>query len=163
MATTESTEETEVATEENQPAPSNDQKPEVPAEVKAALRKANKEAETLRLKLKEIEDRDKSDQQKALERAEAAEGELVKERAARLRVTIAAEFGLTEVAEAIAGVTEEEIRANAERLAERLAPPKPEPLSLRPKPNGPRSTGEGGPVTEKDKAAAALRQLGNNR
>lgn len=137
--------------------------PEVPAEVKAALRKANKEAETLRLKLKELEDRDKSEQQKALERAEAAERELASERAARLRLSIAAEFGITEVADAIAGSSEEEIRANAERLAERLAPAKPEPLSTRPKPPGPRMSGDEGPVSEKEKAVAALRQLGANR
>lgn len=40
------------------------EKPEIPAEVKAALRKANKEAETLRHRLKEIEDAEKTEMQK---------------------------------------------------------------------------------------------------
>ena len=147
---------------EDTPAPS-EPKPDIPAEVKAALRKANKEAETLRLKLKEIEDRDKSEQQKALDRAEAAEAQLATERAARLRLTIAAEFGLSEIADAIAGSTEDEIRANAERLSERLTPAKPDPISGRPKPQGPRAVDSEGPLTEKAKAAAALRRLGVDR
>lgn len=161
MAATE-TEAPTVEAEDTPPAPP-EAKPDVPAEVKAALRKANKEAETLRLKLKEIEDRDKSEQQKALERAEAAEAELATERAARLRLTIAAEFGLTEIADAIAGTSEDEIRANAERLSERLTPTKPDPLSGRPKPQGPRAVDSDGPLTEKAKAAAALRRLGVDR
>ena len=58
-------------------APDAQARPEVelPKEVQAALRKANKEAETLRLKLKEFEDRDKSEAQKLIERAEQAERE----------------------------------------------------------------------------------------
>jgi len=46
---------------------------DVPPEVRRALGKANKEAETLRRRLKEFEDRDKTDLQKAQERADAAE------------------------------------------------------------------------------------------
>lgn len=46
---------------------------DLPPEVKAALRKANKEAETLRRRLKEIEDRDKTETERLNERTTAAE------------------------------------------------------------------------------------------
>lgn len=155
---------TETGSSIEEPTPTVDEpKPDIPAEVKSALRKANKEAETLRLKLKEIEDRDKTEQQKALDRAEAAERELATERAARLRLTVAAEFGLSDVADAIAGSTEDEIRANAERLAGRTTTPPKSGLTSRPKPEGPRATVAAGPTTEKDKAVSAFRQLGANR
>ncbi|PAX92985.1 hypothetical protein CLM82_00015, partial [Streptomyces albidoflavus] len=45
----------------------------VPPAVERALRKANEEAKTLRLKLKEFEDRDKTEAERLAERASEAE------------------------------------------------------------------------------------------
>lgn len=83
------------------------------------ISKVNRENASLRRRLKEIEDRDKTDAQKAAEaaaetskRAERAEREL-------LRISIAAEQGLS-VADSrrLNGETEEELRADAIAYAE---------------------------------------------
>src|SRR5690242_15401642 len=89
-----------------QPKPKDD----VPPEVKAALRKANKEAETLRLKLQEFEDRDKTEAQKLAERAEAAERRATELETRALRLEVAAEKGLTPAqAKRLVGSTREEL------------------------------------------------------
>lgn len=95
---------------------------DIPAEVKRALNKANKEAENLRLKLREYEDRDKTDQQKLEERATAAERDADDARRELLKITVAkATDGLTvEDADLISGTTEDEMKASAARLAERF-------------------------------------------
>lgn len=91
----------------------------VPPAVKAALRKANKEAETLRLKLKELEDRDKSDTDKLQDRVTVAEKRAEEAEARALRLEVAAEKGLTLTqAKRLVGSTKEELEADAEELLE---------------------------------------------
>jgi hypothetical protein len=96
-------------------------KPDVPPEVKAALRKANKEAEALRLKLKEYEDRDKTETEKLAERAATAERERDEAKAAALRLRIAAKHGISdEDADLfLTGTDEATLAKQAERLAQR--------------------------------------------
>ncbi|MFF1633966.1 hypothetical protein [Leifsonia sp. NPDC058248] len=90
-------------------------KTEIPAEVKAALRKANKEAETLRLRLKEFEDRDKTDAEKLQERAAAAEARAEALESQNLRREVADEKGLTPAqAKRLVGTTREELEADAD-------------------------------------------------
>lgn len=96
---------------------------DVPPEVKAALRKANKEAETLRLKLQEFEDRDKSEAQKLSERAEAAEKRATELETHALRLEVAAEKGLSPAqAKRLVGSTREELETDADELLETFKP-----------------------------------------
>lgn len=91
-----------------------------PAQIKsmeAALRKANKEAETHRLKLKELEDRDKSEADKAADRAAEAERRAQRAETALLRTRIALSKGLpAELADRLQGDTEAEMADDAEAL-----------------------------------------------
>lgn len=91
--------------------------PEIPKEVSAALKKANKEAETLRLKLKEFEDRDKTELEKLAERASAAEKAATEHQRELLRLRVGAAKGLTpDLVERLRGETAEELEADAETL-----------------------------------------------
>lgn len=101
-------------------------KPEenVPPEVRAALKKANKEAETLRLKLQQFEDAQKTEAQKLAERAEAAEKELNDLRVESLRSRVALAKGLpSDLLEFLTASDEESLTAQADRLLSRLATP----------------------------------------
>lgn len=90
---------------------------EIPPEVAAALRKANKEAETARRRLKELEDRDKNETQKATDRATQAEKDAAEARAAYLRLKVGTTKGLApSIAERLHGDTEEEMAADADAL-----------------------------------------------
>lgn len=97
-------------------------KPEAPPEVKRALAKANKEAETLRLKLKEFEDRDKSELQRTVEARDAAvrEATEAKSVAERYRVAVAKGFP-AELADRLRGQTAEELEADADKLLALIA------------------------------------------
>ncbi|GAA3121758.1 hypothetical protein [Streptomyces echinatus] len=89
----------------------------VPPEVERALRKANKEAETLRLKLKEFEDRDKTEAQKLADRANEAESAAARATAKLLRYEVAADKKLPAGwAQRLQGSTKEELEADAEKL-----------------------------------------------
>lgn len=89
----------------------------IPPEVERALRKANKEAETLRLKLKEFEDRDKTEAEKLVARAEAAESELSKTKAEALRARVALAKGLPPaLADRLRGDDEDQLLADADEL-----------------------------------------------
>lgn len=91
--------------------------PEIPAEVKRALNKANREAETLRLKLKEFEDRDKTDQQKLTERLTAAEAAAAASGLELARFRVAAKAGIpADLAGRLQGSNEEELTADAASL-----------------------------------------------
>jgi hypothetical protein len=118
---TENTEGTEAeATETEQHA-----KPQadIPPEVKRALSKANKEAETLRLKLKEFEDRDKTELERLTERAEAAERAVAETEGRALRLEVAAEQGLNPAqAKRLVGSTREELEADAKELLATFKP-----------------------------------------
>ena len=86
---------------------------DVPPEVKAALKKANEEAKNLRLKLKEYEDRDKTEAERISERLAEAE----KRALDADRLEIALEKGLTKSqAKRLVGSTREELEADAEEL-----------------------------------------------
>jgi hypothetical protein len=89
----------------------------VPPEMKAALHKANKEAETLRLKLKEFEDRDKTDLEKLAERATASEKRAVDAESRALRAEVASTLSVpADLVEFLTGTTEEELTAQAAKL-----------------------------------------------
>lgn len=91
----------------------------IPPAVKAALRKANKEAETYRLKLKELEDRDKSETDKLKDSLTVAEKRAADAEARALRLEVAAEKGLTMAqAKRLVGETREELEADAVELLE---------------------------------------------
>ena len=96
---------------------------DVPPEVKRALSKANKEAETLRLKLKEYEDRDKTEMERLTERAEAAERAAAETELRALRIEVAAEKGLTPAqAKRLVGSTRDELEADAKELLDTFKP-----------------------------------------
>lgn len=108
---------------ENAPA---EKKDGVPPEVRRALTKANKEAETLRLKLREYEDRDKTEQQKLTERAEAAERKAAEVELRALRLEVAAEKGLTaSQAKRLIGSTRDELESDADEMLADLRPGRP--------------------------------------
>lgn len=89
----------------------------IPPEVERALKKANKEAETLRLKLKQYEDRDKTEAQKLTERAAAAEKQAADAQAELMRYRVAADKKLpAELAARLRGSTPEEMAADADEL-----------------------------------------------
>lgn len=89
----------------------------IPPEVEKALRKANKEAETLRLKLKAFEDRDKSEAERLAERAETAEKRAAEVELRALRNEVAISKGLTaSQAKRLIGSTEDELLADADQL-----------------------------------------------
>ncbi len=98
-------------------------KTEVPPEVAAALKKANKEAETLRLKLKEIEDRDKSESERLTERLSEAERRAETAEKAALRFRVGTAKGLpARLTERLQGDNEEEMAADADALLAELNP-----------------------------------------
>lgn len=146
---TEGTESTTTSTE--QPA-----QPEIPPEVKRALAKANKEAETLRLRLKEFEDRDKSEAEKVAERAAAAEARAVELEARSLRLEVAFEKGLTPgQAKRLVGASREELEADADEIL-RDFPTKP---ATPPRPSGDIGQGPRSTAPPADPRAADLAQI----
>lgn len=119
------------------------QRPEVPPEVTRALKAANKEAETLRRKLKEFEDRDKSAAQLLEERAAAAEKVASDAQSQLLRFQVAAEKGLpAELVGRLQGSNAKELAADADKLLELFKPVGSGPPKFN---GGPRKTAEGKP------------------
>ena len=113
---------------------------EVPAEIRNALKKANKEAETLRLRLKEFEDRDKTEQERATEARQAAERERDEARSHALRLEVAFAKGLTPAqAKRLVGSSREELEADADDILENF-PAKPNPRPTGSADLGPRTT-----------------------
>lgn len=93
------------------------QQADIPVEVKTALKKANKEAETLRLKLKEYEDRDKTELQRLEERAAEAERAAAEREVQLLRYQVGAAAGLpADLIERLRGNSMEELASDAEKL-----------------------------------------------
>lgn len=120
------TSETEAPAEESAAPEPAKARQEAPPEVTAALRKANKEAETLRRQLKEYEDKDKSEAEKLVERATAAEVRAAEMESQLMRHQVALTKGLSPVlAERLRGNTQEELEADADALLALVAP-KPE-------------------------------------
>ncbi len=96
---------------------------DVPPEVKAALRKANKEAETLRLKLQQFEERDKTEAEKVADRAKTAEDRAAQAESRALRLEVAFEKGLTPAqAKRLVGATRDELETDADELLETFKP-----------------------------------------
>lgn len=80
-------------------------------------KKAEKEAAELRAKVKEFEDRDKSESEKAAERLAKAETAAAEASAKLLRLEVASEKGLTPAqAKRLQGATREELEADADEL-----------------------------------------------
>lgn len=116
------------------PNPSPEPKPNDIAAMEAALKKANREAEDGRKKLKEFEDRDKSESDKLADRIAAAEKRAGEAEARALRLEVAAAKGLTPTqAKRLVGATQEELEADADELllsfpaATPATPPPPPP------------------------------------
>lgn len=135
---------------------------ENPDAVKAALtreRTAAKEAKAraseLEARLKEYEDRDKSDQEKLAERATAAESAAAEATRSLLRLQVATSKGLgPEIAQFLTGETEDEMAAQADQL---LALAKPAPVTYD---GGPRDTSEPQGPPEESHNAFLLKVLG---
>lgn len=88
-----------------------------------ARRAAEKQVADLDARLKEFEDRDKTESTRAIERAEAAERAAAAAEARATRLEIAAEKGLTPAqAKRLVGETREELEADADELLETFKP-----------------------------------------
>lgn len=104
----------------------DDPKPDPDAGAKKALddeRKARRDAEKvandLRAKLKEFEDKDKSDGEKLSEKITAAEKRASDAEARAMRLEVAAAKGLTPAqAKRLVGATQEELEADADEILE---------------------------------------------
>lgn len=91
------------------------------ADLRKALHSANKEAEQRRLKLKEYEDRDKSETEKLTERTRELETTLTSAQLTALRFEIALDKGIPKsIASRLQGSTREEMEADAEELVKQL-------------------------------------------
>lgn len=83
-----------------------------------ARRDAERQLKSAEARLKEIEDRDKSEAQKANERAEAAEAALAAKEAETLRLTVASKHGITgDYLDLLSGADEAELEAKAQKVA----------------------------------------------
>lgn len=134
----------------------------------AAERQARREAERRAkegdaaiARLKEIEDAQKSEQQKLTERAEKAEREAAEAQASLLRRDVAADKQLPPaMADRLRGTTREELEADADQLLQLLskADPKPEPdAGDQGKKGAPAPQGGGGQAPAKDMTDAVSR------
>ena len=124
-------------------------------------RAAEKRAADLETRLKEFEDRDKSEAQKLAERAEAAERRLAEVEAQSLRLEVAAEKGLTPAqARRLLGSTREELETDADELLAsfRQSEPRVPGLDL-----GPRSTAPPTDNSPRGLIAAGLQQTTKSR
>lgn len=131
----------------------------------AAEREARKAAERqlrdVQKALKEYEDRDKSELQKALERAEAAEKQAAEATFNALRSKIAAQKGVP--ASSLTGATEEELIASADELIawrdQNKPPPAPAPKRAPSTGSGLKSGATNSENTNPDPKAAAVEAL----
>lgn len=123
----------------------------------AKYRNEIKELKPAADRLKELEESQKSELEKATARAEAAEKALTAATLDRDRMSVALAKGLDpELAPLLSGATKEDIEKQAELLASRLSTTsKPAPKSLK---SGASGSDSGG-LTPKERAAAAVRQL----
>ena len=124
-------EETHEVTESTEAAETTTEQPDKAEleRLRAALAKANKEAERNRLRLKEVDDAKLSEIEKAQRDAAEAAQELAKERRSNLLKTVALEVELpAKWVARLHGETEEELRADAlSILADLNKPKKPAP------------------------------------
>lgn len=93
------------------------------AAIKAALRKANKEAETARLKVKEYEDAGKTETERLTGQLTAAEQRATAAEARAMRLEVAHAKGLTPgQAKRLVGATQEELEADADEILAEFSP-----------------------------------------
>ncbi len=113
--------------QEESSATGDEKKPdEMSAAIAAATKKANKEAETLRLKLKAFEDRDKTETQRLTEERDALKAERDAVRVDALRARVALAKGLpADLADRLRGADEDSMVEDADRLLVLLKPGKP--------------------------------------
>ncbi len=117
MADDITTDATERAADDSTTTEQEPAKADIPPEVRRALSRANKEAEQLRRKLKEFEDRDKTEQQKLVESHAAAEQRAKDAELRATRLEVAAEKGLTAAqAKRLVGATREELETDADEV-----------------------------------------------
>lgn len=138
--------------------PKPDPAPDPDAGAKKALdeeRKARRDAERaasdLRAKLKEFEDRDKTDGEKLTGRIAEAEKRAEAAEARAMRMEVASAKGLTAAqAKRLVGSTVDELEADADEIIETFGPSKPEGSEPRTPPTRPteRLRGGGDPTTE---------------
>lgn len=103
-----------------------DQPDPVATAIAAATKKANKEAETLRLKLKAFEDRDKTETQRLTEERDALKAERDATRADALRARVALLKGLpVDLVDRLRGNDEESMAQDADRLLALIKPGRP--------------------------------------
>jgi hypothetical protein len=120
----------------------------VPPAVRAALRKANKEAETLRLELKKRDDADKSESQKLTERAEAAERRASELERQTMRARVGSAKGLPpKMWDRLVGDDEDALKADADELLAEM------------KPNGSRPSLDGGAKPRNDPGTPDMNSL----
>ena len=116
-----------MATDKTEPDDKTADKPDTPAPtgptaadfaaMKDALRIANKEAAESRTKLKELDDRDKSETEKLADRIASAERRADEAEAQLMRAEVIASKKLTaSQAKYLAGATRKELEANADQL-----------------------------------------------
>lgn len=121
-----------------QPPEGGDPEPFDPERAMAKIRKANSENQGLRTRLKELEEKaarldelenaNKSEQQRAQEAREAAEKRAHDAEQRLLRLEVATEKGLTPAqARRLVGTTREELEADADELLESFGTPTPPP------------------------------------
>jgi hypothetical protein len=88
-----------------------------------AAKQARKEADDLRAKVKQFEDKDKSEQDKLTDKATEAEKRAAKAETELLKLKVATNKKLpSDLAERLRGETEEELEADAERLSALVKP-----------------------------------------
>lgn len=96
--------------------------------MKKALKKANKEAETARKKVKEYEDATKSEQEKLTESLSEAEKRAETASLTALRYEVALDKGIPKsIASRLQGTTREELETDAAELLETITGDKPTP------------------------------------
>lgn len=94
----------------------------------AYVKQLREEAAGYRVKLKEIEDSEKSELQKAMEAAETAQRELAATRSESARLRIATKHGISEDhLDLLTGADEDELEAKAAKLAALIKPTNEEP------------------------------------
>lgn len=122
---------------------------------RAKAKAAEARAKTAEAKVKRFEDRDKTEQQKLAERAEAAEKAAADAEARLLRRDVGARKGLpAALADRLQGSTEDEMAADADRLLEAVKPGRPDPNRLDGHLNG-GARGDGATPTLDQQIAAA--------
>ncbi len=128
------------------------------AEERKNARAATRERDALAARLKEIEDRDKTEQQRTLERAEAAEKALAESQLDAMRSRVAISKGVpAELVDRLRGDTEADLAKDADLLLALTQPGKPRGDVAQ----GPRGTaGASGGTPADDFATFITGQLG---